>query len=137
MSAGLPLTWDVRRQDFDDVLARRLVQEQERLRELYRGDIYPLTPISASDQTWLAYQCDRPDLGSGMVMAFRRAKAPEDSLAVKLRNLAANCTYDIEDLDSGSRQRVSSKELAAGFHLHAATRPASVLLIYELVKTPE
>jgi alpha-galactosidase len=137
MSAGLPLTWDVRRQDFDDVLARRLVREQQRLRELYRGDIYPLTPISANDQTWLAYQCDRPDLGSGMVMAFRRAKAPEDSITVNLRGLEANSTYEIEDVDSGNRQRVRSKELAAGFRLHAATRPASVLLIYNIAKSPE
>jgi len=36
----------------------------------------PLASINAEENKWLAYQCDRPDLGEGMVMAFRRANAP-------------------------------------------------------------
>jgi hypothetical protein len=42
----------------------------------FLGDLYPLTAINAEESKWLAYQCDRPDLGEGIVMAFRHANAP-------------------------------------------------------------
>src|SRR2546422_7884794 len=35
MSAGLALAWDVRRPDFDDALARRIVKEQKRISKFY------------------------------------------------------------------------------------------------------
>ena len=38
----------------------------------YFGDYYPLTPWSLDNGAWLAWQYDRPDLNSGVVLAFRR-----------------------------------------------------------------
>jgi len=92
--------------------------------------VYPLTPITTDEKLWLSYQCDRPDLGEGMVMAFRRKLAAEDSLTVKLQGLKPGRTYQVEDLDSGTKQLVTGKALASGLRLSVANPQGSTLLIY-------
>ena len=72
MSAGLVLMYDVRRPDFDAALTRRIIDEEKRISKFYYGDLYPLTPVTTDESDWMSYQCDRPDLREGMVMAFRR-----------------------------------------------------------------
>jgi len=134
MGAGLALLWDVRRTDFNAALAKRVVNEEMRIRKYYYGDLYPLTPISVSDHVWFAYQYDRPDLGEGMVMAFRREKAPEKSWTVKLRGLNAKRGYELEDLDTGEKKVYTGRELATGLRLDIVDTPGSRLLIYRSMK---
>ncbi len=134
MSAGLALAWDVRRPDFDDALARRIVKEQKRISKFYYGDLYPLTEVTARDNIWLAYQCDRPDRGEGMVMAFRREKASEATLTIEIRGLKTHGAYELEDVDRGTTRVASGRELAQGLRLNISTRPGSALLLYRLKK---
>jgi alpha-galactosidase len=134
MGAGLVSLWDVRRSDFDAALAERLIQEEIRIQKYYYGDLYPLTAVSSSDQVWFAYQYDRPDLGEGMVMAFRREKAPEKSWTVKLRGLDAKRRYELEDLDTGKKNVYTGKKLATGLRLDIADTPGSRLLIYRVMR---
>lgn len=136
MSAGLPLTWDVRRPDFNETLARRIVREQKYIQKFYYGDFYPLTSITVNEEAWLAYQCDRPDLGEGMIMAFRRSKATEASLSVKLRGLKDDRTYELENVDAGTKQFATGKKLAENLCLKINTSPGSALLIYRERKWP-
>jgi alpha-galactosidase len=131
MGAGLVLPWDVRQPEFDIALAERLVKEEIRVQKYYYGDLYPLTAISDSETDWLAYQYDRPDLGEGMIMAFRREKAPEKSWTVKLRGLKAKRSYELEDLDDGTKRFFTGKELADGLGLDIPAMPGSRLLIYK------
>ena len=42
---------------------------------LLRRHLSADSPSTSDEKQWLAYQCDRPDLGEGMVMAFRRKEA--------------------------------------------------------------
>ena len=134
MSAGLILMYDVRPPDFDAALTRRIITEEKRISKFYYGDFYPLTPITTDEGDWVAYQCDRPDLKEGMVMAFRHRMAKDESLTVKLRGLREDRTYEVEDLDSAEKYNVSGKELAAGTRLHIAAAPGSSLLIYREAK---
>jgi len=134
MGAGLVSLWDVRRTDFDATLAKRLVKEETRIQKFYYGDLYPLTAVSTSDHVWFAYQYDRPDLGEGMVMAFRREKAPEKSWTVKLRGLNAKRSYALEDLHTGAKKVYTGKELATGLRLDIADTPGSRLLIYRVMR---
>jgi len=134
MAGGLAALWDVRRSDFNARLAKRLVNEEARIRKYYEGDFYPLTAISVSDDVWVAYQYDRPDLGEGMVMAFRRAKAAAKAWTVKVRGLQADRRYELEDLDNNRKQVITGKELAAGLRLDIPAAPGSALLIYRSKK---
>ena len=114
MSSGIILLWDVRKPDLNIALAQKIASEAKAVSKYYYGDIYPLTPITADEKDWLSYQCDRPDLGEGMVMAFRRKLAIADSLTVKLQGLKPVTTYEVEDVDSGKktthfRQRIGRR----------------------------
>jgi len=133
MSAGTALTWDVRRPGFDDALAERIVKEQNRIRKFYYGDLYPLTAITTSEDTWLAYQCDRPDLGEGMMMAFRRSQSRQQSTTVKLRGLKSDRRYEVEDVDRGTRQVYRGEELTEGFLMNIPATPGSALFIYQVL----
>jgi alpha-galactosidase len=131
MSAGAAFTWDLRRPDFDDALARRLVEEQKGIQKFFLGDLYPLTAINADENKWLAYQCDRPDLGAGMVMAFRRANAPLEATVVRLKGLMAGHTYALKDADGGTERTYTGRALAEqGLPLEISTTPGSSLIYY-------
>jgi alpha-galactosidase len=130
MSAGIIILWDVRKPDLDVALARQIASEEKAVSKYYYGDVYPLTPITTDEKGWLSYQCNRPDLGEGMVMAFRRKLAAEEVLTVKLQGLKPAKTYEVEDVDSGKKQLVTGRELAAGLRLTLANPQSSTLLIY-------
>jgi len=110
------------------------VKEQKRISKFYYGDLYPLTEVTARDNIWLAYQCDRPDRGEGMVMAFRREKASEATLTIEIRGLKTHGAYELEDVDRGTTRVASGRELAQGLRLNISTRPGSALLLYRLKK---
>ena len=56
--------------------ARRAIAELKALRLLYQGDFYPLLEINTSEHGWCAWQYDRPDLGQGFAVFFRRPQCP-------------------------------------------------------------
>jgi alpha-galactosidase len=134
MGAGTAFTWDVRLPGFNNFLAERIVKEQNRIRKFYYGDLYPLTAITTKEDAWLAYQCDRPDLGEGMVMAFRRSQSREQSLIVELRALKPDRLYEVENVDLSTRQVYRGAELAEAFPISITAAPGSVLVIYRLRK---
>jgi hypothetical protein len=47
-----------------------------RARPLFYGDYYPLLANSPDYDVWAAFQMHRPDLGEGLMLAFRRKDAP-------------------------------------------------------------
>lgn len=129
-SSGTLILWDVRKPDLDLALARKIASEARDYSKYYYGDIYPLTPINTDEKKWLSYQCDRPDLGEGMVMAFRRKEASA-SLVVKLQGLVPDATYEVEDVDRGTKQVLTGKDLAAGLKIGLVNAESSVLIRYE------
>jgi alpha-galactosidase len=102
------------------------------VRPYFYGDFYPLVSYSTTTDTWAAWQFDRPDLGEGMVQAFRRQDSPFPVLEVRLQGLNPEARYAVEDLDSGKTWQATGAELAeAGFTLALSERPASALLVYK------
>jgi alpha-galactosidase len=69
------------------------------------GDYYPLTSYSLADDVWIGWQFDRPDSHEGVVQTFRREKAKEPSIRLKLKGLDPNATYEVTDFDKGVRQQ--------------------------------
>ena len=89
---------------------KQAYRECSRIAPLMLGDYYPLTPYNLKEDAWIAWQFDRPDLGMGVVQAFRRARSPNASEHFRLRGLQPGSRYEIEDLD-GDRRVVSGREL--------------------------
>jgi hypothetical protein len=70
-------------------------------------------------------------LGEGIVMAFRRANAPQEATVVRLKGLVAGHTYARKDADSGTERTFTGRALAEeGLPLKISTAPGSSLIYY-------
>ena len=107
---------------------RKGYAECSRIAPLMLGDYFPLTPHSLDTTSWIAWQFQRNDLGEGVVQAFRRPDAPDDTLTVKLRGLDPRHQYEIENLDGGKEVR-SGEELMQGYAITLREKPAAVVLL--------
>ncbi|MCL5098611.1 MAG: alpha-galactosidase, partial [Candidatus Omnitrophica bacterium] len=123
--------WDMRNRNLDYDLFRRLVGEWRQFANDYFGDYYPLTPYSLDNDVWMAWQFDRPDLGEGMVQAFRRADSFYESVRFKLHNLKPGAYYRITNLDSTETKTMSGRELMdEGLYIALPAKPSGVVFQY-------
>jgi len=114
-------------------LAQRIA-EYERVRPLFSGDFFPLTPYSTANDVWIAWQFDRPDLGQGLVQAFRRAACASDSLGVRLEGLDPAARYAVANPDESGSCEFSGRELMTdGLTVRLPAHPGSAILIYRKV----
>jgi len=104
-----------------------------KVRPLYTGDFYPLTPHSLDTTSWIAWQFQRPDLGESIVQAFRRLDAASDTLTVKLHGLVPQQRYEIEDLDGGKEVRTGA-ELMRGHAITLRDKPAAAVLVLKVIQ---
>ena len=112
--------------------AKRTLAQYLKLRQFYYGDYYPLTGYSQARDVWMAYQLDRPDLNQGLIVALRRPDSPYQAARFPLHGLAPAATYQITDLDSGTRRTQSGDELLRqGVPVAVTARPGSALVLYE------
>ena len=79
--------WDVRVKDADYDLMRQLCEQFRQVANCYLGDYYPLTPYSLETSSWMGWQFDRPDLGTGMVQVFRRSESIYKAADMRLHAL--------------------------------------------------
>lgn len=103
--------------------------------EYMLGDYYPLTSYSLEDTVWMAWQFDRPDLGEGLVQAFRRAKSPYESARFLLRGLEADAEYTLTDLDSGHTEQLAGHQLMQeGLLVTIRQRPRAPVILCRKVR---
>lgn len=137
LSAGLVLTANIYEQETLAATSpdwlRKMMGEHLRLRPFFSGDFYPLQPFSHENEAWAAWQFDRPDLGAGCVIAFRRPESPLVELTAQLRGLEASAVYAVEDLDTGAVAELCGAELAQGLPVRIGERPGTKLLAYRRV----
>ena len=124
--------WDMRKKDSDYGALRRLVGEWRKIAGYYLGDYYPLTSYSLENDMWMAWQFDRPDLGEGMVQAFRRPESVYESARFKLNGLEPGAGYKMTNLDGGASRAVSGRELMeTGLPVTLESRPDSAVIVYK------
>ncbi len=117
--------------DFPFEWARRTLAQYLRIRDFYLGDYYPLTAYSQSRDVWMAYQLDRPDRGDGLVVALRRPDSPYPVARLPLRELAADASYMVTNLDTNAEITASGRELLdAGLEIAIYSQPGSALVMY-------
>lgn len=113
---------------------RKAAEEQRSVRPYFEGDFYPLLSYTLAEDAWAAWQCDRPDLGEGCLVALRRQRSPFASMQARLQALDAEATYELRDADTGSAWTVSGRELLEqGVAVTIDTAPGSRLLTYRKV----
>ena len=94
------------------------------------GDYYPLTAYSLAPETWIAWQFYRPEVGEGVVQAFRREKSTDDLQVFHLKGLDPDATYDLTDLDEGTLPpRTGTALMDQGLRLEITAHPGSAIVL--------
>jgi alpha-galactosidase len=132
MSPHITPCWDLRDRHLDYEMFRRLVRHWRQVAPNYYGDYYPLTPYSLDNSVWMAWQFDRPEIGEGMVQAFRRADCADASARLKLRGLEADARYLVQELDARRSRQLGGKHLMErGLLVNIAERPGAAVIAYK------
>jgi alpha-galactosidase len=129
---GLLGEWDLLDPKFPAEAIRAAFAEVRENQKYWTGDFYPLTPSTTAADRWMAYQFDRPDLSSGIVLAFRHAQSPDGSLKVALRGIVPEANYHVDFIDEDRKstlKRMAGKELAK-LQLQIPRQRASLLVRY-------
>ncbi len=126
---------------------RTMVEQLKRARPYYYGDYYPLSPCSgigdcsmegskerSAAWEWVAWQFNRPELGDGILEAFRHNKCEEASRTFRLRHLDPSVYYEITSFDDEGSTTISGKELMeAGLAVKIGDQPGAALINYKRV----
>ena len=113
---------------------RGLMAEALAMRKYFYGDFYSLLSFSLASDAWAAWQCDRSDLGEGMVVAFRRYASPFPCWEAKLQALDPEAEYELYSWDDHRTQRMTGEQLVAeGFTVTIDDKPGSALFTYKRV----
>lgn len=134
LGAAAVMNWEVTGRNSEPIPAmQKSMQNYKQLRPYYYGDYYPLTGTDdmTGSGTWLAYQMNRPAEGDGIVLAFRRKDAGQESLTVRLRGLDRDASYELTNEDDGKTNIISGADLTAGYTLAISDKPGSLLLRYK------
>ena len=127
--------WDMRSKTLDYDLMRKLTGQWRQVSAYYTGDYYPLTTYSLDDDAWVAWQFDRPELGEGMVQAFRRSESMYAAIGFQLKGLDPNAKYIVTNMDRKGSKRMTGRQLMDGYLLIEITeKPGSALITYKKVK---
>jgi alpha-galactosidase len=133
MASSLCLGWIADAPDFDVARAKRLLGRYLELRHLLIGAWYPLLPYSRDAKQWTAVQYHRPDLGEGLVLAFRRSESPYNSAQVTLHGLQPEATYELSSDSTGKKVRSRGRELMTELILTLPQKRSSDLIHYRQV----
>jgi alpha-galactosidase len=110
---------------------RQWMSEALSMRRYFYGDFYPLLSFSLAEDAWAAWQYDRPDLGEGMIVAFRRQAAPFSRWEAAAQGLDAGAEYELTSWDDQGTRRMSGRALmSGGLVVTIDEKPGSALFTY-------
>jgi alpha-galactosidase len=132
------ITWSVNGSNNETIETyQQYIADFKRLRLYFYGDYYPLTEAHKrymNNNSWLAYQLNRPEQKDGIVLAFRRDRYTDDSMTIKLKGLIADAHYELFYEDNGARVIKSGKELKDGIEIKIFDKPGSLLISYKMIE---
>lgn len=111
---------------------RRALGEYREAQPFFYGDFYPLLPYSRDAADWTAWQWDRPDLESGIILLLRRPQSPYTAMELRLHAIDAHADYDVEMRPTLEHRRAIRMTGEALMHLAVTLpgRPSSLLIFY-------
>jgi alpha-galactosidase len=125
--------WDMRDENLDYERLARIVAQWQAFGPCYFGDYYPLTPYTLDNDQWIAWQFQRPDLGKGVIQAFRRADSVYTSIRVPLHGLDPAAVYRLTNVDAPDQAvEITGKKLAEeGLQIEIDEKPGTGSVVYE------
>jgi len=109
----------------------KLLAQWREIAGFYYGDFYPLTEYSEDESTWMAWQWASVDGKAGVVQVFRRPQSSFEQAAFRLRNINEKAIYEVENLDSPQKLRISGEDLAKrGIPVIIHDVPGAIVLKY-------
>lgn len=106
-------------------------EEYRRVRPYLSCDMYPLLAPTYRDDAWAALQYDRPEQDDGVILVYRREKAPYREAAFPLHGLCAEKTYCFTDADTGEKTRCDGRTLLRdGFSVTMPTPRSAKVIFY-------
>lgn len=133
VTVGTSLCMDQKGPNYNREAAKKMIAEAKRLRPYLLGDYYPLLSTPKDQTAWVAWQYDRPDIGEGMAMAFRRAASPYSRAQLGLKAIDPKAKYELEWVDGKKKQVLDGKALQ-GLEVEIAGKERSVLVVYRKLK---
>ena len=132
---GASICPDLRNQNLPLDAVKLAIGEVKELRPLYFGDYYPLFVLDGNEQGWCGWQFDRPELGRGFAMVFRRSKSPNAGADVKLHGLVSQANYEVEfrETYAAKEKRTMTGEQLAQQRIEIGSAPGSMLIVYRKV----
>lgn len=124
MAPMLFVTLDIRRDDYDYAVARKMIPIWRRAADLLLyGDYYPHTPFHRSAQAWVAWQFDCPETGCGLIQGIRLQEAPDETFTVHPQGIHPGATYCLENPETGEEWEMEGAALRdKGFILSVPPR---------------
>ena len=132
MGLSTVVGFDLRREELDLDLLRRLMAEWHEVAPLYYGDFYPLTAYSRGQDAWMAWQFHRSEHGDGLIQVFRREASPFETAVFPLAGIDADAAYELKDYDEPDVRRCAGGELLAGLRLTMPRRRSARTIRYRL-----
>ena len=134
MAPSFTLCWDMRDRNLDYDRLRRLIAQWRQVSPNYLGDYYPLTPHSTDNDAWLVWQFNRPEIGEGVVQAFRRPGSNAYGYQFPLRGLLAEAEYELTNFDEPEKTIVTGKKLMeTGVNISIMDKPGAAVIIYKRI----
>ena len=121
-------TLDIRRDDYDYALARKMIAIWRRASDLILyGDYYPHTPFTRSAKEWVARQFDCPEAGCGLVQGIRLPASPEETITIRPKGIRPDARYFFENAETGETRDISGEELIhTGFTFTLPARSGAI-----------
>jgi len=109
--------------------ATKLLREYRSIRHLFGGDFYPITPYNVSQDAWMAWQFNCPEIGEGMVQAFRRQDSDTPSYQYRLLGLEPDAEYELTNFDVPGTTKITGRELMEnGLLVSIPDQPGAVVI---------
>lgn len=112
---------------------KQAIAEYREVQPYFYGDFYPLLSYSSSNDTWTAWQWNRPETKDGLVIVLRRPKSPFTSMVLGLKHLNPDALYQVEIRTTYDKAPVVQMKGSALEHLQIqlADTPSSALVFYK------
>lgn len=125
--------WDLRNKSLDYDLFRKLIADWRLTSPIaVHGDYYPISPYSLDEDRWIAWQFNRSETGEGYLEAFRRAKSDYESARYRLKELVADASYMVRNLDTDKSVTMTGRQMMEdGVPVAIAERPGSAIVYYK------
>jgi alpha-galactosidase len=111
---------------------KKAIGEWKEIQPYFYGDFYALLPYSLGDDSWTAWQWNRPESNDGVAIVLRRPGSAYTTLDLGLQHLKADATYQVEvrtTYDKAPVKEMSGADLAK-LQINIPDKPGSALVFY-------